>query len=382
MKRKITTEEWIQKAYKIHGDKYNYNKVEYKSSKEKVCIICPEHGEFWQTANNHLNGQNCPKCALEMKSNNLTLTTEDFIKKASIVHNNYYDYSKVIYVRSDQKVIIICPEHGEFEQIPSSHLRGYNCPKCSKHHIPTTEEWIEEARKVHGNKYDYSKSDYIGSSNLITIICPIHGEFQQIANNHLRGNGCLKCKNEYMSKSQRNTIENFIEKANRVHDNKYDYSDTTYGKNNKEKVIINCLKHGKFLQTPHDHLLGYGCPKCQLKSQTKLYEKLKESFPNEEILFEVGRNIIPWIGLQRFDIYFPKYNIAVEYNGEQHYIEIDHFGGQLGLSKTIERDELKRQKCKENNCSLFEIRYDYSKQDYENLVININKIIDNYETKI
>lgn len=126
------------------------------------------------------------------------------------------------------------------------------------------------------------------------------------------------------------------------------------------------------------HIQGEGCPSCQLKSQSNLYNKLKEQFPKENIIFEAGRDIINWIGLQRFDIYFPKYNIAVEYNGEQHYIPIEYFGGKLGLTNTQKRDELKRKKCKENNCTLFEIKYDYTEQDYNNLVFNINNIIKEY----
>lgn len=243
----------------------------------------------------------------------------------------------------------------------------------------TTEQWIQRAREIHGDKYDYSKVLYTKASEKVCIICPKHGEFWQIANNHLRGAGCLKCKTEALAQTQRGNIDSFIEKANIIHNFKYDYSKSVYGKNNKEKIIIICPKHGEFLQCPHDHLSGYGCPKCQLKSQTKLYNILKETFPKEKILFEVNKNIIPWIKNQRIDIYFPKYNIAIEYNGEQHYIPIEHFGGVVELQDTQARDKLKQEKCKENNCTLFEIKYDYSKQDFDNLIININNIISNYE---
>lgn len=243
----------------------------------------------------------------------------------------------------------------------------------------TTEQWIQNAKEIHGDKYDYSKVVYKKSSEKVCIICPKHGEFWQIANNHLRGSGCLKCKTEQLAKSQKGNITSFIEKANEIHNFRYNYSKSVYGKNNKEKIIIICPKHGEFMQSPHDHLSGYGCPKCQLKSQTKLYENLKKQFPNEEIIFEATKNIIPWIENQRIDIYFPKYNIAIEYNGEQHYIPIEHFGGIIELQDTQIRDEIKRIKCKENNCTLFELKYDYSKQDFDNLIININNIISNYE---
>ena len=242
----------------------------------------------------------------------------------------------------------------------------------------TTEQWIEKARTIHKDKYDYSKVQYINSQTKVCIICPKHGEFWQIPNNHVRGAGCPKCKYEYVANLQRGTKESFIEKANKVHNNFYNYDKVLYGKNNKEKVIITCPKHGDFEQSPHDHL-RFGCPKCHLKSQTKLYEKLKESFPNEKILFETKKEDVKWLNGQRFDIYFPKYNIAVEYNGEQHYIPKKYFGGEIGLIRTKERDELKRKKCRENNCILFEIKYDYSKEDYDNLITNLIKIINNYE---
>lgn len=237
------------------------------------------------------------------------LTTETFIEKARKVHGDRYNYSRVNYINSTTPVKIICPEHGEFEQRPAKHLSGQNCPKCSKHYRRNTEEFIKEASILHNNKYDYSKVNYISNSDKVCIICPEHGEFWQKANDHISGKK--------------------------------------------------------------------GCPKCKLKSQTKLYEKLKESFPNEKILFEVGNSTIGWINGQRFDIYFPKYNIAVEYNGIQHYIPVEHFGGELKFQDQLEYDELKRKKCKENNCVLFEVKYNYTEDDYYKLVENIQNIIAN-----
>lgn len=244
----------------------------------------------------------------------------------------------------------------------------------------TTQEFIQKAREIHGDKYDYSKVNYINHQTKVEIICSKHGSFFQVPNNHLRGAGCLKCKHEYVANLQRGSKEDFIIKANKIHNNFYNYDKVIYGKNNKEKVIIICPKHGEFLQTPHDHLNGCGCPKCKLKSQTKLYKKLKESFPNENIIFETGKEI-SWLEGQRFDIYFPKYNIAVEYNEEQHYIPIKSFGGELGFEKTKKLDNLKELKCQENNCSLFKLKYDYTEKDYYTLTNNINNIIKNYETR-
>lgn len=303
------------------------------------------------------------------------LTTSEFVEKVRQVHGNRYDYSKVVYINSKTPVTILCPIHGEFEQASIYHTQGSGCPKCA--HVLTTGEFIQKARKIHGNKYNYDKVNYVNNETKVTIICPKHGEFQQTPKGHLKGHGCQKCARELNSNSISYNKEKFIQKSKEVHYDKYDYSKVNYI-DSKIPVEIICKKHGSFWQRPQDHYLNKcGCPKCQLKSQTKLYEKLKESFPNEEIVFEADNKIVPWLILQRFDIYFPKYNIAVEYNGKQHYVEIDHFGGKLGLKDTQYRDELKRKKCEQNNCTLFEVKYDYKEEDYQNLVENIQNIIAN-----
>ena len=128
---KSTNEEFIKKARKVHGDKYDYSKVNYVKSKTKVCIICPIHGEFWQTPNNHLQGQDCPQCGEIKRKISLSDTKDIFISKAKQVHGDRYDYSKVEYKNNRTKVCIICPTHGEFLQKPNSHLNGQGCRKCS-----------------------------------------------------------------------------------------------------------------------------------------------------------------------------------------------------------------------------------------------------------
>ena len=132
---KITTNEIIAKAKLVHGDKYDYSKVDYVKDYIKVCIICPEHGEFWQRPHAHLQGQGCPKC----KSKKQTCTTDEFIAKAKKIHGDKYDYSKVDYSNAHTKVCIICPNHGEFWQTPNNHLRGHGCPKCKRNKLSCAE---------------------------------------------------------------------------------------------------------------------------------------------------------------------------------------------------------------------------------------------------
>ena len=127
----MTTGEFIQKAKAVHGDKYDYSKVEYVNNKTKVCIICPKHGEFTQVPHNHLLGQGCSDCAREKYTEKRTHSLEDFIEAAKAIHGNKYDYSHVVYVNAHTNVCIICPVHGEFWQRPSHHLGGHGCSKCA-----------------------------------------------------------------------------------------------------------------------------------------------------------------------------------------------------------------------------------------------------------
>jgi len=190
-RRTKTPDEIISDFTLAHGKKYDYSKVVYKDDSTRVCIICSKHGEFWQEPGVHKKGSGCPECYESRR----TKTQDDFIKEAKVIHGDKYDYSKVKYIGHRNRVCIICPKHGEFWQSPGCHVtRRCNCPKCSMEgKTRTTAEFIKEARDVHGNKYDYSKVDYVRRSDKVCIICPKHGEFLQTPANHLRGNKCFKC---------------------------------------------------------------------------------------------------------------------------------------------------------------------------------------------
>jgi len=192
-KIKLKTEDFIKKAKDKWGDKYDFSKSIYTGCVQKVEVICPEHGSFYATPNNILRGHGCPSCA-----KNKPLTTEEFIKRATKVHNGKYDYTKTkIGKNSDENVEIICPEHGSFLQNPVHHLRGIGCPSCARNKPLTTEEFIERASKIHDNKYDYSKTIYTRNNGSVIIICPKHGEFKQLANSHLQGQGCPYCNESH-----------------------------------------------------------------------------------------------------------------------------------------------------------------------------------------
>jgi hypothetical protein len=267
-KLKISDQEFIRKANEVHGNRYDYSKIVYKNNRTKIIIICKEHGEFQQRPSDHLNGSGCPKCGNIQSANQLKSNTQEFLKKAEAVHGDKYDYSQVIYEVKGKNVVIGCPDHGAFVQTPHNHLHGYGCPECGRIRTVnarkgTTELFITKARVVHGNRYDYSKVDYQNALNRIIIICREHGGYTQQPYVHLNGHGCADCAIIQRADKRRTTPQEFIEKAKAVHSNKYDYSQTRYQVDYK-KVLIICYEHGPFYQTAGFHLSGGGCPKCAI----------------------------------------------------------------------------------------------------------------------
>lgn len=297
------------------------------------------------------------------------LTTEEFIEKARKVHGDRYDYSKVNYKTTHEKVVITCKKHGDFEQTPSSHLQGNGCPKCKREKLNKTQkatydDIIKIFREIHGDKYAYQDNfDFENMHSKIKITCPIHGEFTQEINSHIRGRGCPKCSKKFMD------TEYFIECSNKIHNNKYDYSLTEY-KSPKEYVKIICSRHGVFYQSPTKHLSGHGCPYCK---RSLLEEKV------DVILTEMSIDHIPqkkfdWLGLQSLDFYLPKYNIAIECQGIQHFKPLEIFGGESGFINRKILDEKKLELCEQHSLPLYYINYN---EDIENKISKILKIYDN-----
>jgi hypothetical protein len=299
-----TREDFINDSISLHGNSYDYSLVEYFNSRTKVSIICPTHGEFKQTPSLHLQGSGCRICANNIKSLKGRKTKQEFINESNKIHNNKYDYSLVEYINSRTKVSIICPMHGEFKQLPDSHIRKKGCFECSKQRKTNT-EFINECSKIHNNKYDYSKVIYTNSNLKIHIICPTHGEFKQRASNHLRGDNCPKC---YASEK---TKHNFKERASIIHDNSYSYENSHY-KKARLKVDITCKVHGIFSQSPDNHLRGNGCPRCTQVKTSSDSENQLNSFISEYIECESNVRILDG---KEIDVYVPTLKLAFEYNG-------------------------------------------------------------------
>lgn len=190
------------------------------------------------------------------------LTLEYFIEKASIVHNNKYDYIGP-YINNSTKITIICPKHGKFKQQPNNHLQGNGCPTCKvESRRLTFDQFKQKAKNVHGDKYEYP-GPFTKTNEKINIVCDLHGLFQQNANSHLNGHGCVECSGKNLG----HTFEKFKDKAEKLHKRKYCYYPPYI--NAKTPVNILCKDHGWFKQTPDNHLHGQGCPKCSNHSFNK-----------------------------------------------------------------------------------------------------------------
>ena len=318
MPKKLTKEEYLIKANKKHNNKYDYSKFEYINSSTKTIIICSEHGEFVQTAGKHLiNG--CPKC-----SGHYQYTTEEFVEKCKNIHNNFYTYNKTKYETSHTKIIVTCPEHGDFLIFAYGHIQGGGCPKCKGNKISKAKNkgidfHLAEIKKTHGDKYKYPNLNFKTIKDKIEIICKKHGSFYQQVAAHKNGQGCPECAKETIKNKLSDTLENFIQKANLKHNNRYDYSLVDY-KNRTTKIKIICKKHGEFLQKAGNHLNGQGCPKCSIENRSEIFSFVS----SQEIKI---RKFLDSIGIQyiandkqkifpkELDIFIPEHNLAIEING-------------------------------------------------------------------
>ncbi|MBY5945878.1 hypothetical protein [Photobacterium rosenbergii] len=248
---------FVDESRAFHNGKYSYENFVYINAKTKSFITCPIHGDFEQRPDAHLAGRGCPQCSGKKKR-----TKEEFVEKAHTVHQNKYNYEKFVYLGSLEKGIIICPIHGEFEQRPNSHLAGKGCPQCSRSSPVTQEQFVQRANAIHHGKYRYDNFVYAGALTKATITCPLHGDFEQRPDTHLRGAGCPVCAKH----SRKKTTDEFVLQALRLHRQRYSYEHFEYV-NARTKGKITCSIHGVFEQHPYNHLAGNGCPHCASESR-------------------------------------------------------------------------------------------------------------------
>lgn len=414
--RKLTQEEFIEECINIHNNKYDYSLTEYINTRSKIKIICKEHGIFEQMAKAHKHGQGCSKC-----SRNCKMTTEEFISKSKELYGNKYDYSLTKYINSSNKIKLIDNEYNiVFEQNPKHHLNGHVTNR------PTTELFIKKSKEIHGDKYDYSLVEYknrespiklidkeygfvfdqipshhlngFGSSGKVTkdyfikkcdkihnnlydyslvgdvssnkdivqIICKDHGIFTQSVSNHMNlKHNCPKCSHNFPY-----TTKTFIEKSIKIHGDKYDYSLVEYnGIKNKIKII--CKIHGTFEQSASKHTNSeQGCPECKSisRGENKISKILKKN--NIEYIKEHTFDDCKNIHRLPFDFYIPSKNIAIEYDGIQHFKPVKFFGGEKELKLRQKLDKIKDMYCEKNNIYLIRIPYTEYKNVREILIKN------------
>jgi len=399
--RKLTNKEYIDKCIEVHNNKYDYSLVEYKGARNKVKIICKNHGIFEQGAKQHKEGQGCPRCS----SVNYNLTKSEFIErcgdnnfdysllpkvirikgiirikdkstdiiyhqyachrlkgikptkiefnsiidKLKLLHNNKYQYivdSSTIYATSKIK-IINNETKDEFLYRVDRHLQGMAPNKV------TINSFILKSSKLHNNKYDYSLiSDIAGNSDKVDIICKEHGIFNQRVSNHMNlGDGCPKCVG--VGKWNTNLVINEFRK---VHLDNFDYSLVKF-ENIDKKVKIICKTHGVFEQNIHKHLKGQGCQFCNSLSKGEDFIKSHLEEMKVKYIRQHSFNTCKFINKLSFDFYLPEYNTCIEFDGEQHYKPVKWFGGEEGYKLNIKRDECKNKWCFENNVNLIRIKY-------------------------
>jgi hypothetical protein len=307
---KSKTEIFIEKAKLVHGDKYGYSLVEYVNSATKVLVICDKHFPkgFLTAPYSHISAKSgCPKCGVENRVIFLTKSVNEFIDKSNLRFANKFDYTKVKYVNINTSVTIICPIHGEFSQKPILHLSSkFGCRKCghlvraNDRRLPF-DEFIYKANIIHNYVYDYNEVSYTNNKMKIKIFCKKHTTyFYQNINSHLRGCGCPKCGKLVTNNKIRGKLDNFIHKANLVHNYSFDYRFVEYI-NCYTPVNIVCKKHDTlFHQAPSGHLKSSGCKQCTIEIWQK---KLNNGI--------IGWTDISWINSAKHSVRFESFKVYI-----------------------------------------------------------------------
>lgn len=200
MVRRLTQEEFIERSTTVHNGKYCYKDIVYTNRRTKILLNCPEHGEFYQRAGEHMVGRGCLKCGAQSRGDNTLQRSRDtFVERANKIHSNKYQYDMGTFKSMTDRMTISCPIHGKFSQLAYSHVEGKGCRLCANIEYGKVQiaesrsQFYVRASEAHNNKYNYSKVVYITARDLVTIICPIHGDFDQEAHSHLSGRGCPNC---------------------------------------------------------------------------------------------------------------------------------------------------------------------------------------------
>lgn len=259
------------------------------------------------------------------------LTTEEFVAKARAVHGDRYGYDLVEYLGSHSKVQVVCLEHGVFEPSAKRHLAGGHCAKCVwAGQVLSTEAFIVRAQAVHGDKYDYSSTVYRRSMEKVSIRCKDHGQFLQMAGDHMLGRGCYQCQRQALPGHRRLSEQDVFNRCVKAHGGAYDYSQTKFA-GSKNKMTIKCRQHGPFSQTAGEHMAGHGCPKCANVGPSKPELEILEFVRTLDVgEVESGNRTV--IAPKEIDIYIPSKACGIEVDGV-------HYHNDLRKGKNYHRDK-------------------------------------------
>ena len=307
-------DDFLAEAKAIHGDVYGYKREDYTNATTPMRVYCKIHNKFFTTSpTRHINGQHtgCPICSSEKKSSSTRTPQEQFISKCRSVHGDTYDLTKVCYAGSTNKIEVICYKHGPFFPSAGNFIHSASgCPSCGRESVgkksrKSYESYVDRFTSAHRGHYKYKRIDYEDSKAYVVAVCPSHGEFKQLAMDHVKGIGCAKCAFGVYDQ------ESFLEKAAEVHKGIYDYSKSVYA-SAFDKVTIVCKEHGEFLQAPTDHVNNrQGCPRCgrvgPSKGQLEMQEYIEQYYP-------VSPNHRFW-GRKEIDVFVEEQKVGFEYHG-------------------------------------------------------------------
>lgn len=357
--KRHTTEEVKRLAKEIYGDLYDLDKLVYTNSRTPFEVVCRRHGSFHKRYGEFITDKSgCNLCIRK------AMNTMRFKELCLDIHGKKYNYANTIYVRSNQKVTIDCPEHGPFNIRPNNHLNGQGCPKCGGRDIGYS-DIIERNYLKYGDLYKILNKEYVTTDKKLTFLCTKHNiEFTSNIHNHLKCVVCQECRKENALLKLIDYTDTFIAKAKAIHGKLYDYRMVKYT-GNKNKVHVICKKHGSFYVRPDIHLAKQcGCPTCNAsKGELKIYHFLN----NKKIDFSREYSI-PGHRF-RYDFYLPKYNLLIEFHGEQHYRPIEFFGGEDKFYTRVRYDRIKKTLAKNNKMGLLVIPYTKFK-DIPNILKN------------
>ena len=341
--KKQTKEGFIDKANKVHGNKYDYSKVDYVNSGTKVEIICPEHGSFFQSPRNHIAGQGCKQCGLESNRQKFTKNSDKFKEQANLIHNNKYDYSKVNYVNNHTPVEIICPEHGSFFQSPGSHLSGRRCPVCGRtsgveKHIKWTKENVLSA----ASKYE-TISDFQNNEPSAYMAARKNGWMDEII--------------PLMKVMKQTWTKDSIIDLMKNYTNKSDFTD------DHPNARMAAMRHGWW-----DEITSH-MDTVESRGEilvNGILTKNSINFNTQQKFKDCTSKRGKYCRKLPFDFYVPDYNVCIEYDGRQHFEPV-YGEEQLEIQKFI--DNLKDEYCKKNGIKLIRIPYTMKKEEIEPYIL-------------